>query len=222
MIGFILRVCSRIKESWDIQRPVVANKIIINEKELNYFTPENKEYLLRCNEDFELEDVKVESDFEVEVKYPSENENDLLINVTDGFFSTVYKVRILRSKEVVSVTASSVPQAANVPENTLDSNLDTRWASENEQWIMYDLGEVKQINGIELSWYLGYTRQQLFDVLVSVDGNEWTTVFSGKNSGTTADLEEVPMEKTNARYVKIMCFGNTSSSWNSLTECVIK
>jgi hypothetical protein len=42
----------------------------------------------------------------------------------------------------------------NVPANTYDNNLDTRWSSSpNPQWISYDLGAVKRVGSVGIHWY---------------------------------------------------------------------
>jgi hypothetical protein len=121
---------------------------------------------------------------------------------------------------VASVSASA--DDGNVPANTLDGNLGTRWSAKGDgQWILYDLGAAALIDRVQIAFYLGDQRTEAFDVQVSTDGSSWATVFSGHSSGTTAALESFDFAEVSARYVRIVGHGNSQSDWNSLTEVEI-
>ena len=64
-------------------------------------------------------------------------------------------------------------------------------------------------------------KQAIFDLEVSTDGNSWETVFSGKASGTTKDMEPYDMKGVTAKYVRYNGHGRTNSMWNSITEMKI-
>jgi unsaturated chondroitin disaccharide hydrolase len=118
---------------------------------------------------------------------------------------------------VVAVTASA--HDGNVPQNTLDNNLSTRWsANGNGQWIRFDLGATKTIAKVSAAWYLGNTRQATFDVQTSSNGTTWTTQFAGMSSGTTTQSETYDFADVAARYVRIVGHGNSQNTWNSITE----
>ncbi|WP_372661079.1 Ig-like domain-containing protein [Cohnella sp.] len=118
--------------------------------------------------------------------------------------------------ESVSVSASS--HDGNVPENTLDGNMASRWSASGEQWIQYDLGVVREVGAISIAYYVGNTRTSFFKVEVSQDGEAWQQVFSGKSSGETADHEVFAFAPTDGRYVRITGFGNNQNAWNSMSE----
>jgi hypothetical protein len=126
-----------------------------------------------------------------------------------------------RSKlAVASVSASA--DDGNVPANTLDGDVGTRWSAKGDgQWILYDLGAAALIDRVQIAFYLGDQRTEAFDVQVSTDGSSWATVFSGQSSGTTAALESFDFAEVSARYVRIVGHGNSQSDWNSLTEVQI-
>ncbi|MBI3896987.1 MAG: discoidin domain-containing protein [Gammaproteobacteria bacterium] len=118
---------------------------------------------------------------------------------------------------VRAVTASS--NDGNVPANTLDNNLTTRWAAGGDgQWIRFDLGAIKTINAVAIGFYKGTERQARFDLRVSSNGSIWTTVFSGQSGGQTLAQERFEFAFVQARYVRYVGHGNTSNNWNSLTE----
>ncbi|MHC4294513.1 MAG: Ig-like domain-containing protein, partial [Planctomycetota bacterium] len=91
---------------------------------------------------------------------------------------------------IASVDASSY-EYPNVPANTIDGDLRTRWSAEGDgEWIRYDLGSAKKVSKVCVAWYRGTKRISIFDIQVSADGTNWTTVYSGRNSGTTLEPEE--------------------------------
>lgn len=123
----------------------------------------------------------------------------------------------------VAAIAASTWQNPNVPANTRDGDLGTRWSAEgNGQWIQFDLGTVQPVASVEIAIYLGNTRVTYFDIAFSTDGVAWQTVVpSGESSATTLELERFSTGGQSARYVRIVGYGNSSSAWNSLTEVVI-
>src|SRR5438552_1941663 len=127
--------------------------------------------------------------------------------------------------DLTPLTAASVVASGNdgnLPENTLDNNLATRWsASGDGQWIQYDLGALAAIDHVDIAWYLGDTRTASFDIQVSLDTVTWTQVFSGQSSGQTLQLESYAFPTTPSRYVRIVGHGNSTSAWNSITEVAI-
>lgn len=131
--------------------------------------------------------------------------------------------------EVASVAAST--SDGNVPENTVDGDLATRWSAEtvDEQdpaWIRWDLGATTRVGYLGLAWYRGDTRSSSFDLQVSTDGSTWTTVRErASSSGNTFDLEPVTFDGTgpdvglDARYVRYRGYGNSGGSgWSSVSE----
>lgn len=133
--------------------------------------------------------------------------------------------------ELGIVAVSDSENSGTPPEDTMDGDLTTRWASlsltpEHAQWIQYDLGEVKEVGYLGIANYNGDQRKTKLDIQVSMDGVNWTTVFSGMSSGTNADLEPYSFNETqSARYVRILGYGYYSltdgsfvKGWTSFTE----
>ena len=112
----------------------------------------------------------------------------------------------------------------NVPANTVDDNLATRWSGNGDgAWIQYDLGATRTVTSVVIAWYQGNTRVSTFDVLASSSPTgPWTTLAAGRqSSGTTTALETYDVTDGSGRYVRIVGHGNTLSGWNSLTEVQI-
>ena len=126
----------------------------------------------------------------------------------------------LKRLQVIDNTASDTPEEANQPYNVSDNLTSTRWACEGECWLQLDLGSVKNVDAVALSFMKGNERSYNFDILVSDDGQIWTKVLSDvKTSSKTEDLELYNFDKTySARYVRYVGYGNDKNSWNSVTE----
>ncbi|MCU6711254.1 DNRLRE domain-containing protein [Paenibacillus sp. J5C_2022] len=124
----------------------------------------------------------------------------------------------LPSLPVAAVSASS--HDGNVPANTIDGDLSTRWSSLGSgEWIQYDLGSLQTIETISIAWFRGTERRGYFDAAVSQDGVEWTTVIAnGVSSGKSLKPEHYATATRTARYVKIIGKGNSVNAYNSLTE----
>src|SRR6266571_3427451 len=130
------------------------------------------------------------------------------------------------SANLTRLPATSVVASANdgnLPQNTLDNSLATRWSAQGDgQWIRYDVGAIAAIDHLDIAWYLGDTRSSSFDIQVSLDAVTWTKVFSGGSSGQTLQLESYAFPTTSGRYVRIVGHGNSTSTWNSITEVAIR
>src|SRR5213078_565045 len=126
---------------------------------------------------------------------------------------------------VASVVASG--DDGNIPQNTLDNNLATRWsASGDGQWIRYDLGAVMAVGPVTIAWHRGTEWASAFDIEVSLDSLTWTRAFTGRSSGQTLQPERYDFPTVPGRYVRVVGHGQWSdttqlSLWNSITETVI-
>lgn len=127
----------------------------------------------------------------------------------------------LAARAVQAVSASS--DDGNIPENTLDGSLATRWSAQGEgEWIAYDLGVPQNLHGLRIAWYLGDTRSSTFSIQISVDGTSWATVADHRvSSGSTNGFEYVGFPGTSGRHLRIVGFGNSSNDWNSIVEVEI-
>lgn len=126
-----------------------------------------------------------------------------------------------RETTPVAVYASDVPQAENIPENTFDGDLSTRWSAFGVQWIEYDLGAEYDLTNVEVAWMNGDRRVYPFEVYVSSDKENYKNILRTESSATTNDMEIHQLPQTKARYVRVKCFGNNENEWNSLTEIKI-
>jgi hypothetical protein len=110
----------------------------------------------------------------------------------------------------------------NVPANTIDADLGTRWSDEGDGvWIDYDLGAVKQVGSVGLAWHKGDGRRHDFEIRTSIDGAEWTTRYAGTSGGAGLQEENYTFDASDTRYVRVLGHGNTENDWTSITETKI-
>lgn len=100
------------------------------------------------------------------------------------------------------VLASDVENAvAFKASNANDGNAGTRWSSgfTDDQWIRVDLGSVKTVNKVVLSWEDAHATDYLIEV--SVDDQNWQTAFA--KSGSLGKVETLTFPAKQARYVRM-------------------
>jgi hypothetical protein len=99
------------------------------------------------------------------------------------------------------VTVSSVePGTAHVGANAVDGNSGTRWSSAfaDPQSISVDLGSVRHVTRVRLTWETAYGRA--YRVETSTNNSTWQSVFTTTTGdGGTDDITVA----TDARYVRI-------------------
>jgi hypothetical protein len=119
--------------------------------------------------------------------------------------------------------SASEAQEPHVAANVFDGDLTTRWSAEGDgQWLQFDLGpNPVTIGQVAIAWHKGDSRSAAFTIDVSLDGTDWTEVYSGNSSGTSRDLEAYSFAAVATRYVRIVGFGNSANLWNSLLEVEI-
>ncbi|MGJ8693047.1 MAG: discoidin domain-containing protein [Thalassotalea sp.] len=108
----------------------------------------------------------------------------------------------------------------NVAENVTDGSLSTRWsANGNGQWLRLDLCQEQTINQVEVAFFKGDSRSSTFSIEVSSDDVNWSTALSTTASASNTTAKQAfDFEAKTARYVRYTGYGNSSNSWNSITE----
>ncbi|MFB1481381.1 discoidin domain-containing protein [Corallococcus sp. RDP092CA] len=115
-----------------------------------------------------------------------------------------------------AVTASG--DDGNVPANTQDDDLGTRWSAQGTGvWLQLDLGSAQTLTGATLAWHRGNERQNHFVVSTSTDGGTFTQAYAG-DSALDTSAQTVSFSSRSARYVRITVNGNTVNDWNSIAE----
>ncbi|WP_286805210.1 discoidin domain-containing protein, partial [Marinimicrobium sp. UBA4209] len=96
--------------------------------------------------------------------------------------------------------ASSSENSSRLPEEAVDGDMNSRWASEygEDQWIAVDLGATYDLSSLVLRWEVAHA--EAYDIQVSTDANDWQTVQSVTNSDGGEDVVEL---SATGRYVRI-------------------
>ncbi len=124
----------------------------------------------------------------------------------------------------------------DIPNNTIDNNLNTRWnANGLNEFIRYDLGAVKKVFRVKIAWYNAGNRHSYFKVKAGItsDVNQMTTVFDAHDansipagsSGNDTNPRELEVYEfsvpVNARYILIEGYGNSINNYNRIYETEI-
>lgn len=124
--------------------------------------------------------------------------------------------------ECLPATASTQDRDYS-PEKTLDKSLDpeSRWSGKGKgAHITYCLDDVKKLKGLSIAFYKGNQRKSKFQVFTSLDSKEWSMALDTTESrGRSRGFEKFNFNDTQeAKYVKIVGYGNTLNNWNSYKE----
>ena len=125
---------------------------------------------------------------------------------------------------ISDVNAKNYDSANNrLPAHSIDGDIQTYWSGQNNGvWIEYNLGSVHTLNEIKIAFHRGNMRKATFEVQVSSDTVNWTSVVSRRDSsGTTLALESYPFLPVSAQYLRVNGYGNTENNWTALTEVEI-
>lgn len=108
------------------------------------------------------------------------------------------------------------------PSNVIDNDTSSksRWSSNGiNKALTLDLGSSKTVSALTIKWYKGADRVADFLVETSVDNSTWTTVLtSAESSGKHSGFELFNLDKSIARYIKIIGLGNSENNNNSIIE----
>jgi len=102
-----------------------------------------------------------------------------------------------------AVTASSTYTEAYQPENAVDGDSSSYWSSTfaDPAWLKVDLGQVRRINRVSITWQTAYSKA--FSVQVSRDGDSWADVYATDDGkGGVSEITFLPFE---ARWVRLNC-----------------
>lgn len=118
------------------------------------------------------------------------------------------------------VKASSQENSSTAPENLVDGDSNTIWASDEseEQWIYVDLGEAKSFESLVVDWGADYAAG--YQIQTSNDESTWTTVYENYNGDGGSDKVTLS-QATSARFVKLYVFKKGTQTRYSVKELQI-
>ena len=107
---------------------------------------------------------------------------------------------------IVSDTGSQTPE--RTPAEAIDEDAFSRWAASGEGVNLdLDLGELYNVEYINISWYKGDKYTYDFNVYSSTDGETFTLLDSKTSTGTTIDLESYDITDGEYQYLRLELFG---------------
>ena len=223
-------------EDGDIIEPETAkiSSLKVNGKMIEGFKPDKFEYNYIISGDGAGQlNVTAESDHKVTVIQKENITGDVVIRVMPDdkmmypaeyivHFNVKPTVSVPEGKNIIKpakITASDVPEEANGPENTVDSNLLTRWSCPGSCWIEYDLGALKKLDSIGLAFMEGDSRTAQFSIKTSKDGVNYDSFYSG-DALSTLQLANYKMYGAEVRYIRIegRGYNGNPDEYTSITE----
>lgn len=136
--------------------------------------------------------------------------------------ATLLLIGLSTSYAATPVAVNASADDGNSASNTVDNNLDTRWSADGNdgsQWIQYDFGNTVSVSAIDIAFYKGDIRSTYFRIESSNDASTWVTQLDTLSSGDKLEQETFNLnDAITARYIRYVGFGNSSNSWNSVTE----
>lgn len=125
----------------------------------------------------------------------------------------------LHKVTVCAVSASS--DDGHGPDNVVDGILseESRWSANGVgEHLTLELCDTFEISAMKIAWLSGDERAAIYEIQTSLDGDNWTQLYSGQGSGLTSELEAISVNAVEAKYLRYYGKGNTSNAWNSILE----
>ncbi len=135
----------------------------------------------------------------------------------EAFVGTEIKLTIV---DAIASTEQNEPGKENIADNVYDGIFTNRWSGEGDgAYITLWLDSECKVSFVKVGLYKGNERNSMFDILSSADGTEYTELLMDITSEITSEpLVIYNFEDVDARYIRIVGHGNSTSSWNSYTE----
>ena len=160
----------------------------------------------------------------VEIDQPIEGFGESKVRVTslDGKNSKEFTVTVHPKSNMGSLPVYNVisDYGTKVEFDTLfDGDFETAWAVEGAGIpAVFDLGSSVDLHTVSIAFLHGAKRQQIIQIAVSEDNENYTEIFNGKASGKTKEMEKYSVNQK-ARYVRIVFDGHTNGGgWNNTSE----
>jgi len=102
-----------------------------------------------------------------------------------------------------NISTSSEESADHKAIFAVDGNGATRWSSKymDNQWIAVEMEQAYMIQRVQLHWETAYGKE--YEVQVSNDGNEWTTVYVEECGD--GGLDRIVFDPAEASHLRILC-----------------
>ena len=121
------------------------------------------------------------------------------------------------------LSASATPEPQNNVAQTIDNNVQTRWAAQGSQYMTIDLGSTMQIAcvGVRMMQYTD-GRVINYGIQYSTDGVNYTTKYGALTSAANGAVWEFPrLDGAQARYIRITVNGSSTGDWASIADVAV-
>lgn len=105
------------------------------------------------------------------------------------------------------------------PRNACDRNLATRWSSDfsDPQWILFKFPKPVTISELRLWWETAYAKE--YEIQISLDQQNWTSVFHEKKGD--GELDKIEFEPISTQHLRILCLRRGTAYGYSIFEVEI-
>ena len=104
----------------------------------------------------------------------------------------------------------------NIPTNTIDNNLETKWsATAFGTYLQLNLHSIKKLCSIDVAWDKGDRHENNFMISISKDGKTFTDILKGTSSGSNNGFENYGIvPQVDAKYIKVSFYGRSGQGNN--------
>jgi uncharacterized repeat protein (TIGR02059 family) len=133
-----------------------------------------------------------------------------------------YKPQLFAAR--ISDILASDYQSPNIPSNILDGNITSKWASIGDnKWLTMKLAQPFKISYLQIGFASEQKSESFFDIYASSDNVTWepilTDVASCRFSGERQVFDFPQLSSTkNYSYIKYVGHGNSTDTWNNISE----
>lgn len=212
----------------------VVNNISVNGETISEFTPTTVSYDCMVDDLSNKPPVTVTADDDVKITQETVG-NSVIITAKNKNgslyrqYSINYKlitylpdINGMTRLPVYKTSASSCYSEESYHSYANDNDLSTGWVSDGDgEYLVLDLGKEQSIDavGVSVVSWGEQQRQYTFDIEVSNDEIDWTTVKKGlKNTVFDDSIETFAFDRVNARYIRFVGHCSNVKSFNSVTE----
>ena len=154
---------------------------------------------------------------------------DMVQGISNPLFPANYNVTTCSGLDLIqllSVVENAADTLAEFDVNkAIDNDLspESRWeTTKSGPQITIELGYRHLVKEVGTAWFNGEQQRSSFDVAVSEDGSNYTTILTNEiSSGLTNSIERFDTPDTVARFVRLTSNGNLTTGITALSEIAI-
>ena len=137
----------------------------------------------------------------------------------EGGLMATFRSPTVSKSEIIIVATECSPNCQMTIDNAVDGNSQSYWADNSSPSIFsFYLGADKQLKYVDIEWFHGEDRISSFELQSSIDGQNFTTIYSGKSNMKNGVERYTLKHAVKTRYLRFIGLGNNKNSWNSICE----